>query len=202
MQYGENMPKSYTIKPPKKCNDCDKASSCEFLKNLYQKPFDATGVILNAKAFYLVFCKLEKRCSIPFGDREKMQQYHKEAETGKRPYLDPALVTNGILAAELALKALTLKETGTYDCTHRLDMLFYALPNIHKDTLTEKIKTQAHQNDDTLKFYLEAMSDFFISWRYSFEREDNGYSGFLNDFIHIVCDYAIADIESLSESDN
>ena len=81
-------------------------------------------------------------------------------------------------------------------------MLFYALPDIHKDTLTEKIKTQAHQNDDTLKFYLEAMSDFFISWRYSFEREDNRYSGFLNDFIHIVCDYAIADIESLSESDN
>ena len=185
------MPKKYEIKQPKRCQSCDKAADCEFLELLYQKPYDASGVLLDCKAFYIVFCELEERCRVPFGDPEKMKQYHEETDAGNRPFLTPAMVTNGVLAAELALKALILRETGTFDCIHYLDKLFYALPDNHRDALSSLIKEKAHQNDATLKTNLKIIGDFFHKWRYLFESESVGYSNFLPEFIHIVCDYAL-----------
>lgn len=190
------MPRKYEIKQPEKCQNCDKSGNCEFLKSLLQKPFDVSGVLLDCKAFYTVFYELEERCRIPHGDPEKMQQYEDDYLTGKRPYLTPAMVTNGVLAAELALKALILRETGTFDCIHYLDKLFYSLPDNHREALSSLIKEKAHQSDATLKSNLETISNFFQEWRYFFQREAIGYSNFLLEFIHIVCDYAIAEIES------
>lgn len=187
--------KKYKLKKPTKCQSCDKASDCEFLKHLYQKPYDASGILLDCKAFYIVFCELENRCCIPFGDPEKMKKYHEESDAGKRPFLTPAMVTNGVLAAELALKALTLKETGTFNCIHNLDKLFYTLPDNHKDALSCMIKEKARQNDATLKTNLKTIGDFFQKWRYFFQHESIGYSNFLLEFIHIVCDYAIEEID-------
>ncbi len=189
------MPKKYEIKQPKMCDSCDKAADCDYLKRLFQKPYDASGVLLDCKAFYIVFCELEERCRVPFGDPEKMKQYHEESDAGERPFLTHAMVTNGVLAAELALKALVLRETGAFDCIHDLDKLFYALPDNHRDALSSLIKEKAHQNDATLKTNLETISNFFQEWRYFFQRESIGYSNFLTEFIHIVCDYAIAEIE-------
>ena len=189
------MPKKYEIKQPKKCQSCDNAADCEFPKLLFQKPYDASGVLLDCKAFYIVFCALEKRCRIPH-DPEEEKRYHEEADAGRHPYLTPAMVTNGVLAAELAMKALTLKETGAFDCIHDLDKLFYALPEKHKMALSSLIKEKAHQNDATLKTNLETISNFFQEWRYFFQRESIGYSNSLLEFIHIVCDYAIAELES------
>lgn len=191
----KKTPKKYEIKQPKQCQRCDKASDCDYLKLLFQKPFDASGVLLGCKAFYTVFCELEERCRVPFGDPENMKQYHEDSNAGKRPFLDPAMVTNGVLAAELALKSLTLKETGTFDCIHDLSKLFYALPDKHREALSSLIKEKTHQNDASLKVNLEAISNFFVGWRYFFESESKGYSNFLPEFIHVVCDYAIADIE-------
>lgn len=151
----KNIPKKYEIKKPSKCHSCDMVSDCEYLKLLFQKPFDATGIILDCKAFYIVFCELEERDRIPLGNPEKMKQYHEETDAGRRPYLTPAMVTNGVLAAELALKALTLKETGTFDCVHEIDKLFYALPEDHKTALSAVLKEKIHQNDETLKINLE-----------------------------------------------
>ena len=53
------MPKKYEIKQPERCKSCDKADKCDFLIHLFQKPFDACGVLLDCKAFYIVFCDLE-----------------------------------------------------------------------------------------------------------------------------------------------
>lgn len=192
----KKQPKKYEIKQPKRCQSCDKAADCNFLKLLFQKPYDASGVLLDCKAFYIVFCELEERCRVPFGDPEKMKQYQEETDAGNRPFLTPAMVTNGVLAAELALKALILRETGTFDCIHFLDKLFYVLPDNHREALTSLIKDKAHQNDATLKTNLETISNFFQEWRYFFQRESIGYSNFLTEFIHIVCDYAIAEIEA------
>ena len=189
------MPKKYEIKQPKMCDSCDKAADCDFLKRLFQKPYDASGVLLDCKAFYIVFCELEERCRIP-DDPEEEKRYHEESDAGNRPYLTPAMITNGVLAAELALKALILRETGTFDCIHFLDKLFYALPDNHRDALSSLIKEKAHQNDATLKTNLETISNFFQEWRYFFQRESIGYCNFLTEFIHIVCDYVIAEIES------
>lgn len=192
----KKVPKKFEIKQPQKCQACDKADDCEFLKLLFQKPFDASGVLLDCKAFYTVFCELEERCRIPHGDPEEMQHFEDDYLTGKRPFLIPAMVTNGVLAAELALKALTLKETGTFDCIHDLDKLFYALPEEHKTALSTQLKEKYHENDATLKANLETISNFFQDWRYFFERETISYNNFLPEFIHIVCDFAITDIES------
>ena len=194
------MPKKFEIKQPQKCQTCDKADDCEFLKLLLQKPFDASGVLLDCKSFYTVFCELEERCRIPHGDPEEMQHFEDDFLTGKRPFLIPAMVTNGVLAAELALKTLTLKETGAFDCIHDLDKLFYALPEDHKAELSAQIKEKSHENDATLKENLEAISNFFQDWRYFFERESISYNNFLPEFIHIVCDYAIADIDNEQSS--
>lgn len=188
------MSKKYRIKQPEICQKCAKVADCKFLKQLFQKPYDASDVLLDCKAFYIVFCKLEERCRIPFGDSEKMKQYHEESDAGERPFLTPAMVTNGVLAAELALKALILKEKGTFDCIHDLYDLFYALPEEHKVTLTSLIKEQSHQNEETLESNLETIKDFFPDWRYFFEKESIGYSNFLPEFIHVVCDYAIQEL--------
>ena len=189
------MPKKYEIKQPKRCQSCEKTADCEFLKLLFQKPYDASGVLLDCKAFYIVFCELEERCRIP-DDPEEKKRYHEKSDAGKRPFLTPAMVTNGVLAAELALKALSLKETGTFDCIHDLDKLFYALPEVHKTALSSLIKEKSCQNDATLKKNLETISLFFHKWRYFFQHETIGYTNFMTEFIHIVCDYAIAKIES------
>ncbi len=189
------MPKKYEIKQPKRCQSCAKTADCEFLKLLFQKPYDASSVLLDCKAFYIVFCELEGRYRVPFGDPEKMKQYHEESNAGELPYLTPAMVTNGVLAAELALKALILKETGTFDCIHELDKLFYTLPDVHKASLSDLIKEKAHQNDATLKTNLDAISNYFVDWRYFFDKDIIGYSDFLPDFIHTVCEYAIGEIQ-------
>ena len=191
----KKQPKKYEIKQPKKCQSCDNAADCDFLKRLFQKPYDISGVLLDCKAFYIVFCELEERCRIP-ADPEEKKRYHEESDAGKRPFLTPAMVTNGVLAAELALKALTLRETGTFDCIHDLDKLFYALPEAHKTALSSLIKEKSRQNDATLKKNLETISLFFHKWRYFFQHETVGYTNFMTEFIHIVCDYAIAELES------
>lgn len=186
-----SKPHKHEIKQPKKCSNCTKAADCEFLKLLFQKSFDVNSVLLDCKAFYTVFCELEERCRIPFENPEKMKEYHEETNTEKRPFLTPAMITNGVLAAELALKALTLRETGSFDCIHNLDKLFYGLPLVHKVALSDLVKKETHQNDATLKTNLETISNFFQEWRYFFESESIGFSNFLPEFIHIVCDYAL-----------
>jgi len=189
-------PRKYEIKPLERCTVCDRADDCEYLQSLMQAPYDASGVLMDCKAFYTVFCELEERCRVPFGDPAKMREYLEE-DAGKRPFLTPAVVTNGALAAELALKALTLVETGTFDCVHELDKLFYSLPETHLRALSSLIKDKAHQNDATLRTNLETISGFFVEWRYFFESDSIGCSGFLLEFIHIVCDYAITEIEGV-----
>lgn len=189
------MTKKYEIKQPTRCQNCDKAEDCEFLNLMFQKSFDASGVLLDCKAFYAVFCELEKQCHFSPEDSEKRIQYYEEIENGKRPCLTPAMVVNGVLAAELALKALTLKETGTFDCIHDIDKLFFALPEGHKNALTALLKEKSDQNDNILKTNLELISNYFVDWRYFFEGESVGYSNFLFEFVHTVCDYAIDVIE-------
>lgn len=182
--------KKYEIMQPKMCDSCEKVDECKFLKLLFQKPYDVSGILLDCKAFYIVFCELEERCRIP-DDPEEEKRYHEESDAGRSLFLTPAMLTNGVLAAELALKALTLRETGTFDCIHDLDKLFYALPDNHRATLSALIKEKSRQNDVTLKRNLEAISVSFAKWRYFFQYDTVGYSNFLLEFIHIVCDYAL-----------
>lgn len=191
------QPKKYIIKEPKQCKTCNQASDCLFLQQLHQKPFDTTGIIINCKAFYSVFCMLKDMDNSSLSeDSEGDRTFHETGEKGICLYLPPAMITNGMLAAELALKAMTLKETGTFACVHDIYELFYSLPQEHLEALSSIIKAQTHQNDTTLKMNLEVIRDFFEKWRYSFQEWSIGYSSFPIEFIQIVCDYALADYEN------
>ena len=175
-----------------KCQDCANREKCQ--------KGEATGdlkcIILDCEGFYYLFKKLETFIMYPKfdGDLEKhrldMIAYEKEHEG--IPYLEPQLVVNGTLAAELALKAITFKEKREFEYGHNLRQLFYQLPEPHKSILTEKICKEARQNEETLLINLNNIADLFEDYRYYFEHSVIGYSNFLNDFIHIVCDYAIS----------
>ncbi len=176
---------------PRKCYDCDKATNCIFLQKIEEKPYDVSGIILDCKAFYTVFCELERRICGSFEYPDDMSEYHEQKDLENRPYLTPAMITNGVLAVELALKALIFKDNGEFDCVHDIKRLFNSLPQLDKDTLSRILKEKTHQNDETLQTNLEIIKDFFEKWRYFFQEESLGYSGFLPEFIHIVCEYAI-----------
>jgi hypothetical protein len=176
------MTKKFHYERLEKCRACQRVEECR------PESVTAEGILLCCKSFYYVFCELDKKCRIPFDKVDKMQHYIDNPED--KPFLDPVLLTNGTLAMELALKYLTFMETNTFECTHKLDELFYALPEVHRIPLSKLLKEKAHQNDESLRINLEQSANLFQEWRYFFQRDALGYSHFLLDFIHIACEYA------------
>lgn len=181
---------TFTLK--KKCEHCPKKDDC--IKG--DKVSTAKEILIDCEAFYYVFKELEKFETYPRldGDVEKHKQDMIEYEEKHKgvPMLTPPLIANGTLAAELALKFLVFKENGEYECGHHLQFLFNQLTEPHKTVLIERICNEAHQNETTLTENLNNISKLFEDFRYFYEHEILGYSNFLNDFIHIVCDYAIS----------
>ena len=109
-----------------------------------------------------------------------------------------ALATNGALALELAMKFLIFSENKEFECHHDLGKLFSQLPQVHKEKLKQIIYKESLQNEETFIYNLRQISNIFIDFRYFFEHESVGYSGFFNELVHIVCDYAISMKEDLN----
>lgn len=189
---------AFTLK--KKCENCPKKDDCVKV----DKDFTAKEILIDCEAFYYVFNKLEEFDTYPRlnGDVEKHKQDMLEYEKKHKdvPMLTPPLIANGTLAVELALKFLIFKEKGEYECGHHLLFLFNQLTEPHRTVLTERICKEAHQNETTLTENLNNISNLFEDFRYFYEHEILGYSNFLNDFIHIVCDYAISMKSEYEES--
>lgn len=175
-----------------KCHNCEHLERCRNDSSL----LTAKGIMLDCEEFYYIFKKLEEyeRHPIFDGDMEKYtdQIYAYEAEHEGVPSLTAPLIVNGALAAELALKFLIFKENGEFDCIHDLQQLFEVLPDCHKIPLTEIIFQQAHQDKESLQTNLSNIKNLFEDMRYFFSHESVGYSNFFNEFVHIVCDYAIS----------
>ena len=172
--------KRYHYKLPQKCVDCSKAAECDFVKHFNDKPYDISGVILGCNAFFSVFTELEAR------HRSSIEDLGIENDEENTPFLVPAMITNGALAAELALKALILRENGFYDCVHRLDDLYNTLPDTDKERLSMLLKERLCQDDTTLMINLERIGNCFEQWWYFHEYDNMGYSNSLTGFIHIV----------------
>jgi hypothetical protein len=177
------MPKNFHFERPPKCGACQNAEEC------CPESVTAEGILLCCKSFYYVYRDLDKKCCIPFDKVDKMQ--HIMGIPEDKPFLDPAMLTNGTLAVELALKYLTFLETNTFECTHRLDDLFYELPEVHRIPLSKLLKEKARQDDESLRINLEQSANLFQEWRYFFQRDAVGYSHSLLDFVHITCEYAL-----------
>lgn len=177
--------------PKTKCIGCEHLEDC---RNCDQST-TLKCILLECESFYYVFKKLEEFEKRPFNDGNTAQYsdsllaYEKEHESV--PMLTYPLVVNGAFAAELALKFLIFQENLKFDCIHSLYQLFYQLPSKHKVPLTEIIYKQARQNAKTLEVNLSNIANLFEDFRYAFGKEQLGFTNFFNDFIHIVCDYAI-----------
>ncbi len=177
--------------PMSKCAACEHLEQCRNSDN----SLTVKMMVLECESFYYLFKRLEEFekfptfCESMEKNQESIDDYAKQHEG--IPSLKSPLVVNGALAAELALKFLIFKEMGSYECIHNLRRLFEQLPDCHKNVLTEIIYKQAHQNEETLKFNLTNISNLFEDFRYSFGKEQLGYSGFFNEFVDIVCEYAI-----------
>lgn len=189
---------TFTLK--NKCRNCPKKDDC--VKG--DKDFTAKEILIDCEAFYYVFKKLEEFDAYPRldNDAEKHKQDMIDYEEKHKgiPMLTPSLIANGTLAVELALKFLIFKEKGEYECGHHLHFLFNQLTEPHKTILTERICKETHQNETALTEYLNKISNLFEDFRYFYEHEILGYSNFLNDFIHIVCDYAISQKKDYGDS--
>lgn len=188
-------PKKFTgvpFTPKEKCYNCEYLERCRNGDN----SFTAKEIVIDCEGFYYIFKKLEsfERHPVFDGNEEKYKKQilAYEADHEGMPFLTPPLIANGALAAELALKFLIFKENGEFDCIHDLQQLFESLPDCHKIPLTEIICQQAHQNEETLQDNLSNIKNLFEDMRYFFSHESVGYSGFFNEFVHIVCEYAIS----------
>lgn len=177
--------------PKPKCAACEHLEQCTNSNN----SMTIKLMVLECESFYHLYKQLEEFEKMPAlcesleKSQEIIDDYVKRHED--IPSLRSPLVVNGALAAELALKFLIYKEMGSYECIHNLHSLFEQLPDCHKNALTEMIYKQAHQNEETLKINLTNISNLFEDFRYSFGKEQLGYSGFFYEFVHIVCEYAI-----------
>ena len=177
--------------PMPKCAACEHLEQCRNSDN----SLTIKLMVLECESFYYLFKQLEEFEKRPVlgenieKNQEIIDDYEKQHEG--IPTLRSPLVVNGALAAELALKFLIFKEMGSYECIHNLHRLFEQLPDCHKNALTEIICKQAHQNEETLKFNLANISNLFEDFRYSFGKEHLGFTNFFNEFVHIVCEYAI-----------
>ena len=181
----------------KKCENCECKEECVESN----KMLTAYGILLDCEGFYYVFCKLEeieqrpKLCNDIEQYKKEVAAYEKEHEN--IPYLTPAMVTNGALALELAMKFLIFKENKEFECGHDLAVLFSQLPQVHIDILNPIIYKDMHQNENTFSSNIKNMSNIFVDYRYFFEHESVGHTNFFTDLVHIVCDYAISMKEEL-----
>lgn len=175
---------------PRSCEHCADQEHCT-------KEHDVTAhaILVDCRSFYFVFCRLEDVNRMPTyaGDHKK---YEAEIDSFMRKQMElPCLkipqVANGALAAELAIKFLTFRETNTFYQIHDLEQLFAALPEIHKTELLSRIKVQAHQTDETFLSQLHQFANCFDEYRYFFERESVAITGLFNQFVKIVCEYAL-----------
>lgn len=179
----------FTPKP--KCDVCEHLEQCRNRDN----SLTIKMMVIECESFYYLFKQLEEFEKLPtLSDNEEKNLETIDEYINRHegiPSLMSPFVVNGALAVELALKFLIFKEKGSYECIHNLQRLFDQLPDCHKNALTEIICKQAHQNDETLKFNITNISNLFEDFRYSFGKEHVGYTNFFNEFVHIVCEYAI-----------
>lgn len=176
----------YYPKSKEECIECPDRDKCDTQTSHL--------ILVDCKSFYYTYNLLEPYNRMPelTGNEEQqkeiIERYFEEHK--KHPTLLFPWIVNGALAAELALKFLTFRETQSFKTTHNLRELYRELPTIHKSELLERLKTQAHQNEETLTQNLKTFAEAFVCFRYPFGRGSFGISGIFHDFVKIVCEYA------------
>lgn len=174
-----------------KCTSCDHRDEC--IRS--NQALTAYGILIDCEAFYYVFCEIERAEQLPIFDSD-IDKYKKEFaeyyEVYKSiPFLMPALMTNGALAFELAMKFLIFNENGEFECGHDLAALFSQMPKLHSEKIKQRVYKELVQDENTFIRNMEQISNVFVDGRYFFEHEGVGYTSFFTGLVHITCDYVL-----------
>ena len=184
----------YIVKRPalnERCEDCPNPCSDEdYIDSA------ANAMLAECRSFYYLYKRLEEKMQIPpfTGDQDTFIEAARARarELSELPDLLVPKVVNGSIACEIALKYLILKQSGAVDPVHRFDVLFNLLPQNYRDALLDKIYNELSQDEKTFNENLKKISNSFIDWRYAYERNVISIGNFFNDFVTIVCEYALS----------
>jgi len=96
-------------------------------------------------------------------------------------------IVNQAFAAEMAMKAILSKEAINYKKIHKLDELFYELPNQIQLDIADRIKTQFNFIHDEFEQQLCKVGSAFVDWRYFHEKSNSIKVDFFIAFSEMIC---------------
>ena len=168
------------------CKTCGIKDNCE-LQIHHQ-------LLEDCKGFYYTYKLLLEETRHPIfthSQEELEEKINRNAYKWDQPQLFYVILTNGALAAELAIKFLTFHQKHDFIEDHKLDVLFNDLPPKDQNEILSRIKQQTGIDRKLFKEMLKNFSDAFKKARYFFAQEEKGISNSFDDFVRIVCEYAV-----------
>lgn len=168
------------------CKTCGIKDNCE-LQIHHQ-------LLEDCKGFYYTYKLLLEETRHPIfthSQEELEEKINRNAYKWDQPQLFYVILTNGALAAELAIKFLTFHQKHGFIEDHKLDVLFNDLPPKDQNEILSRIKQQTGIDRKLFKEMLKNFSDAFKKARYFFAQEEKGISNSFDDFVRIVCEYAV-----------
>ena len=170
------------------CAECGMNSDCS-LQTCYQ-------ILVACKGFYYTYRLLLSDTRDPIFVRtakERKEKLESNANKGDQPPLMYAIVANGAMAAELALKYLAFHEHHEFAQSHKLDVLLAGLAVKDREAIQSEFELRTGVSMGVFKKSLEGFSNAFNEARYFFSYGNKGISFHFDDFVRIVCEYASND---------
>lgn len=181
------------------CKSCDIKENCDLQIN--------HQILEDCRGFYYTYRLLLDESIHPYFTHTKeefMEKVERNVDKCDQPLLFYVILTNGAVAAELAMKYLIFRNKHDFKEYHRLDLLFEDLLPTDQKEILSKIKYQTGTNDESFKKALKTFSETFVKARYFFDTENTGINNLFDDFVRVVCDYAVdvrkRDIEKLTQN--
>lgn len=168
------------------CKTCGIKDNCEL--QIHHQLLEA------CKGFYYTYKLLLEETRHPIfthSQEELEEKINRNSDKWDQPQLFYVILTNGALAAELAIKFLTFQQKHNFIEDHKLDVLFNDLPPKDQNEILSRIKQQTGIDRKLFREMLKNFSDAFVKARYFFAQEENGISNLFDDFVRIVCEYAV-----------
>ena len=148
----------------------------------------------DCKGFYYTYKLLLEETRHPIfthSQEELAEKIERNVDKWDQPMLFYVILTNGALAAELAIKYLTFRRKHDFVEDHKLDLLFDDLPLKDQKEILSRVKRQTGIDREVFEKILGNFANTFMKARYFFSQEENGVSNTFDDFVRIVCEYAV-----------
>lgn len=169
------------------CTACAGNSDC-VLQTSHQ-------ILVASKGFFYTYELLLKDSAYPWfvrSQEERARRLRESVDKLDQPSLLHAIVVNGSMATELALKYLTYRDAREFVQTHRLDLLLNNLPSKDRQEILSRLEKRAGMSEEVCEKAIAIFSNAFTEARYFFSPGNNkGISFLFDDFVRVVHEYAI-----------